>query len=420
MNPTHVALALGCDMPYRGRVKLHGDDVPQRRTATTTRNHEPPRRATTPIDEGTSAVPNQDASRRRERTGRVEMWMSRTPEAGTAEHQAVRAEQAGWDGITFTDSQNLVGDPFVATALAARATERLQFATGVANLFTRHPAALATIAATVGEESGGRFVLGVGRGDTALFHLGRKPMPVAQFGPRLAEVQAYLAGGTVDQRGHPSRLQWLDRARQPKVALDVASSGPKVIALAARTADRVTFAVGADPDRLAWALDLARREAAAAGRDPDALSFGAFVNVGCHPDLDTARSLIAGGVAAFAHFSAMPGSTGAGLDESDRAVVAEVGRRYDSNVHLRNTAEHTEALDDGFVDRFAIVGPPERCVARLAVLAGLGIERFVVTGTTFGADREAARTAARLLAGEVLPAAQQLTPSHRAPEGATA
>ena len=30
----------------------------------------------------------------------------------------------------------------------------------------------------------------------------------------------------------------------------------------------------------------------------------------------------------------MPGSTGAGLAEGDRAVVAEVGRRYDSNRHL--------------------------------------------------------------------------------------
>jgi 5,10-methylenetetrahydromethanopterin reductase len=338
------------------------------------------------------------------------MWTTRTPEIGTAEHQAGRAERAGWDGITFTDSQNLVGDPFVATALAARATERLRFATGVANLFTRHPAALATIAATVGEESGGRFVLGVGRGDTALFHLGHKPMPVAQFGPRLTELQAYLAGETVDQRGHPSRLQWLDRARQPKVPLDVAASGPRVIALAARTAERVTFAVGADPDRLAWALDLARTEAAAAGRDPADLSFGAYVNVGCHPDLATARGLIAGGVAAFAHFSAMPGSTGAGLGEADRAVVADVGRRYYSNVHLRNSAEHTEPLADAFVDRFAIVGPPERCVARLTELAGLGIERFVVTGPTFGADRDAARAAGHLLAHEVLPAAQHLVP----------
>ncbi len=341
----------------------------------------------------------------------MEIWATHTPEAGTIERQAERAEVAGWDGITFTDSQNLVGDPFVAVALAARATERLRFATGVTNAATRHPAVLANVAVTVQEESGGRFVLGIGRGDTALFHLGRKPMPVSRFSARVTDVQTYLAGGTVDCDGFPSRLQWLDRTRQPKVPLDVASSGPRVIDVAARTAERVTLAVGADPDRVAWALGLARKAAADAGRDPATISFGAFVNVGCHPDLEAARALIAGGVAAFAHFSAMPGSTGAGLADGDRAVVAEVGRRYDSTRHLSNTADHTDPLSADFVDRFAVVGPPERCAGRLSALAALGIERFVLTGPTFRADRDDARLAQRLLTTEVIPALRhEVTP----------
>ena len=67
----------------------------------------------------------------------MQFWATRTPETGTIETQATRAEAAGWDGITFTDSQNLIGDPFVAVALAGRATEHLRFGTGVANLFTR-------------------------------------------------------------------------------------------------------------------------------------------------------------------------------------------------------------------------------------------------------------------------------------------
>jgi 5,10-methylenetetrahydromethanopterin reductase len=337
----------------------------------------------------------------------MELWATRIPEVGTVERQAERAEQAGWNGITFTDSQNLVGDPFVAVALASRATERLRFATGVTNSFTRHPAALANVAVTVQEESGGRFALGIGRGDTALFHLGRKPMPVAAFRELVTDLQTYLANGIVDCNGHESRLRWLDRARQPKVPLDIASSGPRVIDFAARIAERVTLAVGADPERVTWALETARKAAADAGRDPDAISFGAFVNVGCHPDLETARRLIGGGVAAFAHFSAMPGSTGAGLHDDDRAAVAEVGRRYDSNVHLSNTAEHSQVLAPEFVDRFAVVGSPPRCVERLTELAGLGIERFVVTGATLGADRDDARAAAERFTTDVMPALRE-------------
>jgi 5,10-methylenetetrahydromethanopterin reductase len=333
----------------------------------------------------------------------MELWTMRVPEPGTVVAQAEAAVAAGWDGITFTDSQNLCGDPFVAVALAADAVDTLQFATGVTNAYTRHPAALATVAATVQETSGGRFVLGIGRGDTALFHLGLKPMPVARFAALVTDLQAYLAKETLDCDGHPSRIQWLDRARQPKVPLDIAASGPRLLDFAACTAERVTLAVGADPDRVAWALDLAHKAAADAGRDPAAISFGAYVNVGCHPDLDAARELIRGGVAAFAHFSSMPGSTGAGLAEADRAVVADVGRRYDSNEHLQNTAAHTEALSPDFIDRFAVVGAPTVCADRLLALHALGIDRFVITGASFRADRDDARTSHQLLTRELLP-----------------
>src|SRR6478672_8967757 len=331
----------------------------------------------------------------------------RIPEIGTVVAQAQRAEQLGWDGITFTDSQNLIGDPFVGVALAAAATEHLRFATGVTNAFTRHPAALANVAATVQETSGGRFVLGIGRGDTALFHLGRKPEPVDQFAAAVTDLQAYLANDTLDCNGRPSRLLFLDRCRQPKVPLDIAVSGPRMIELAARVAERVTLAVGADPERVAWAIDLARKTAADAGRDPAEISFGAYVTVGCHPDLDAARGLIGGAVAAFAHFSAMPGSTGAGLAEADREVVAEVGRTYDSNQHLSNAAEHTAALNADFVDRFAVVGAPDACAQRLLGLAELGLERFVITGPSFRSNRDHARTAEQLLTRELLPALRE-------------
>ena len=341
----------------------------------------------------------------------VELFTQRIPETGLAETFATRAEAAGWDGLSLTDSQNLVGDPFIAMALGAAATERLKFMTGVTNPATRHPAVLATAMATVQEVSEGRAVLGIGRGDTALFHLGRPPMPFAEFCERIEQLHTYLNGGTVDQLGHPSRLRWLDRASQPAVPIDIAASGPKIIAFAARTVERITFAVGADPDRMAWALEVARIAMHDAGREPSEVSFGAYVNVGCHPDRRTARDLIRGSIAAFAHFSAMPGSTGAGLGERDRAIVAEVGRRYDSNHHLENAADHSSVLDDDFVDRFAVVGEPGECVDRLAALAELGLQRFVITGPTIDADRAEARIASRLIRDEVLPGIRSLTHS---------
>ncbi len=332
----------------------------------------------------------------------LELFTETIPEAGQAERLAQRAEAAGWDGMAVTDSQNLVGDPFIALALGAAVTERLALMTGVTNPATRHPAALATAMATVHEVSGGRAVLGIGRGDTALFHLGRPPMPVVDFFARVEELHTYLNGGTVEIEGYPSRLRWLDRAQQGPVPIDVAAAGPKVIAFAARTVERLTFAVGADPERVAWALGVARAAMREKGRSDDEVSFGAYVSVGCHPDPAVARDLVRGGVAAFTHFSAMPGSTGAGLDERDREIVAEVGRQYDSNLHLVNRADHSQIVPDSYVDRFAVIGDPEVCAARLAELAALGLDRFVITGPTFGGDRDATRLANRLIRDELL------------------
>jgi 5,10-methylenetetrahydromethanopterin reductase len=333
-----------------------------------------------------------------------ELWTVTIPEAGRAEPLAERAEAAGWDGLAVTDSQNLVGDPFVALALAAKVTDRLQLMTGVTNPATRHPAALATAIATVHEVSGGRAVLGIGRGDTALFHLGRPPMAVDDFSRRVEQVHTFLNGGTVDLDGYPSRLRWLDRARQPAVPVDVAAAGPRVIAFGARTAERVTFAVGAEPERIAWALEVARSAMGEVGRAEGEVSFGAYVNVACHPDREVGRELVRGGVAAFTHFSAMPGSTGAGIDARDRATVAEVGRRYDSNLHLVNAAEHSRVVPDEYVDRFAVIGDPEACAARLLDLVALGLDRLIITGPTFGADRDQARWANRLVRDELIPA----------------
>jgi 5,10-methylenetetrahydromethanopterin reductase len=332
----------------------------------------------------------------------IELYTMSIPEARLSEHLAVRAEEAGWDGITFTDSQNLVGDPFVGLALAARATTRLRLMTAVSNVATRHPAALATAIATVQEESGGRAVLGVGRGDTALFHLGRPPMPLNEFFARCTDVRTYLHRGTVDIDGFPSRLRWLDRAGQPPVPLDIAASGPKVLAFAGRAAERVSLAVGADAARVEWAAELVRAAARDAGRDSP--SIGAYVTVACHPDKAAGRELVRGSVAAFAHFSAMPGSTGAGVGDADRALVAEVGRTYDSHQHLVNAAPHARVLPDEFVDRFAIVGDARACTHQLAALAALGLDRLIITGPSFGADRDHSRTHAQLIREEVLPA----------------
>ncbi len=336
---------------------------------------------------------------------------------------AERAEAAGWHGLAVVDSQNLAGDAWVALSIAAAHTTRLRLATGVTNPVTRHPAVAAAAAASLQVQSGGRVTLGIGRGDSSLAHLGRAPASVATLERYLTALQAYLSGESLRFDAldfHPtaapavaelgladtpeaSRLLWLD-PEVPKVPVEVAATGPRVIAAAARRAERVMFAPGADRERLAWGIETAKRARSEAGMDPLAGGFGAFVNLVCHPDVATARRLVSGGLSTFARFAVMHGEVAGPVSDSQREVLLRVHDAYDMKHHTRVGAPQAEALTPEFIDRYAIVGPPQHCIERIRELAALGLSRITVIGPTAGADREAAREAEQTLAKEVLPA----------------
>ncbi len=334
----------------------------------------------------------------------LEIWTLSVPIPKLAGELAARAETAGFDGIAFTDSQNLTGDVFAGLALAANATRRIKLATGVTNPATRHPAATASGIATVHALSNGRAVLGIGRGDSALFQIGQEPAPVADFERFLSRVAGYLRGAEVDLDGFASRVGWIANLELPPVPVDVAATGPKVIELSARIADRITFALGANPERVRWGIQKARAARSAAGLDSATLRFGAYLNVAPHPDVAVARELVRGGVGTFAHFSGMRGSSADGVASEDRAVFEGIHARYERGRHTLGRARHAAALEPEFLDRFAVIGPPATCVARLLELVEAGVSKLIVTGASFDADRDEGARSRTLFEREVLPA----------------
>jgi 5,10-methylenetetrahydromethanopterin reductase len=354
----------------------------------------------------------------------IEMWTIGVAAPQVAARTAARAEAAGWDGMLVVDSQNLAGDPYVGLTLAAAATERLRLGPGVTNPATRHPAATAAAIASVHVASAGRAVLGIGRGDSALAHLGAAPVPAELLGHYVRVVRAFLRGEEVafadllqympdsvrpvESLGladapTASKLSWLPRDLAP-VPVEVAATGPRVLALAALHADRVMLAVGADPARVSWAIAHVRAVRERAGLDPLTQPIGAYVNAVCHPEIDVGRTLIAGGLATFARFSVMDGAVRTPVDTAQRAVLTNLHSAYDMTHHTEVGSAQTSRLTTEFIDRFGIVGAPDACVARFRELAELGVDRFVVSGPTMGADREQAQTAARHFADHVIPA----------------
>jgi 5,10-methylenetetrahydromethanopterin reductase len=334
---------------------------------------------------------------------------------------ARRAEAEGWTGVTLGDSQNMSGDPYVAFGTVAAATTTLRLATGVTNPYTRHPAVTAAAILCADIESGGRVELGVGRGDSALAHIGLPPVSVPAFREFLEMTRLYLTGSAVPidraaqgaarrvGAGLPlgvvpqeSRMMWIEELRQlgvdpgsHTVPIWTSATGPKVIETAAELGDRVTFALGADPKRVGWGVDLARSVR------PD-VALGAIVTVVVDDDLDRAFALSKGGIATFVRFSAMHGRVYGNVSERDASVMLEVPKAYDMYRHAR-TGPQAEVIDRHFAERFAILGPPGYCVDRLLELAELGIDRFHVGSASRGEDPERADAAHRRFVEQVMP-----------------
>ena len=335
----------------------------------------------------------------------LEIWRAGGSNTSASPEEARQVEADGWDGQMFMDSQSLCADPYAQMGVWACSTERIKLSTGVTNPFTRNLAVTAGAAATIQSISGGRAVLGIGRGDSALAYLGYAPVKLSYFEKSLVTLQALLSGEEVafadsgetsgEARSHEGlslgarpegvRLRWLPEG-MPKVPLDVAATGPKVIAMSARIAERVTFSVGAEPERMDWALGTAHAAREAAGLGADGVSYGAQLVVVCHPDEDTAMETAMRMAPPLARFQVIEGKQVGpqGAEASKNLEAVKSG--YDMTKHGSiNTGDKIKggALTPEFVRNFAIVGPPDRVTERLLGLRKMGLERFVVVGPGF-------------------------------------
>lgn len=330
----------------------------------------------------------------------MEFWLFNIPSIHDIGEIARRTEAQGFDGMTLTDSQNLTPDTYVSLTLAAQATTRLKLGPGVTNPVTRHPAVAAAAIAALDEVSGGRAVMGIGRGDSSLFNIGHEPASPAAFEAYVRDLQSYLRGETIDQNGYPSRIRWIDPDRGAKVPVDVAATGPKVIAIGARHAERVSFSVGADPERIRWALDRLDQALPEGVARP---SPGVYLNVCVDDDVARAADQVRAGVGIFAHFTGMKGATQERVPAEDAGTYRALGQGYDRLRHGQPDASHARDLPLDFIRRFAVIGSAEECLARLSEIAATGIERIVVIGPRLDLYGTRAEAANERFAKEVMP-----------------
>lgn len=336
----------------------------------------------------------------------IGVWIKPVP--GDDLRLSLDAEAEGFDATLYGDSQNLFPDPFVRMGMVAARTSRIKLASGVTNPVTRDPAVTASCILAIHAESGGRGILGIGSGDSALGYIGLDyPARFDDFATYVRRLRGYLRGDWVDRDGFPSRLHWLPEGLPP-VPVDISCTGPRTIRFAASTVDRVTLTVGAAPERIQWGIDTARDGIARSGRPASEVQLGAWLVVGVADDARDACEALRGTVAVLGHFSGMKGAP---LDQLPPMLrrVAEGLRPAFTKMEggTRNDEEYMRAVascvDDEFIEWFSVVGPPRVVAERIRALQALGLGHVsLVFGSPVADPAFVAESRARFVR-EVLP-----------------
>ena len=273
---------------------------------------------------------------------------------------------AGAGRVWLIDSQLAMKDVYVGLALAALHTRTALLGTGVTNPLTRHPTVTAASIAAISELSGGRAVLGVGAGDSAVYGIGARPAKVAQMEQALRFWRAVLNGGTGKWEERSYSLPHL--AAPVKVYLAV--SQPRMCALAGRVADGAIVMGPSTPEfvrrQVGW-IEEGMREA---GRERGEVDICLMTTLA--ESVEDVRSWASTEARLIADFAELP----PGL-EPFREEIRKAKENYDFSQHLSVHADHQGAVSDGLARALAVTGSAADCAARLRDLRACGADGFI-------------------------------------------
>ena len=282
------------------------------------------------------------------------------------------AEANGFSHGWLFDSHVLWMEPYPLLTLMALNTQRMKLGTCVTNPGTREPSVTASAFATLNEISGGRMVVGIGRGDSARRVMGKPPTTLARLEAAITEIRALATGQETMDGDHPVRMKWATG----ELPIYVAAYGPKALRLAGRAGDGVILQF-ADPDLIRWCLGFVREGCEEAGRDWSTFHVMSASPTFVTANLDEARAQVR-------WFPAMVSNHVVDLvskyapEDLPPSLTMYVRNRpgYDYQEHGRVGAHHAGFVTDEVVDRFCVIGTVEQCTEKLHALAAAGVNEF--------------------------------------------
>ncbi|OIK23145.1 TIGR03842 family LLM class F420-dependent oxidoreductase [Streptomyces malaysiense] len=295
-----------------------------------------------------------------------------------------RAEHNGFShGWTF-DSAVLWQEPFVIYSQILARTERLTVGPMVTNPSTRTPEVTASTFATLNDMFGNRTVCGIGRGDSAMRVAGRKPNTLARISEAIKVIRALGRGDSADLGGGAVvKFPWVRQGARLPVWM--AAYGPRALKMTGEEADGFILQL-ADLYLTEYMVKAVKDAAEAAGRDPAEVSV--CVAAPAYVTADDSPEALAHARDQCRWFGGMVGNHVADLVSKYGEHSAQVPEElteyiksrqgYDYAHHGRSGNPDTEFVPDEIVDRFCLIGPPERHIEKLTALRALGVDQFAL------------------------------------------
>jgi 5,10-methylenetetrahydromethanopterin reductase len=317
--------------------------------------------------------------------------MNELPELGVRAHGdldprsciaiAEAAEAHGFASLWFAENPYQRGLMPAASACAV-ATRRVRIGLGIVNPYTRHPSLIAMEFAALDELAEGRARLGIGSGIGAqIARLGFEWRPLAAMRDAIHIVRALLAGEEVSYRGRAfsvDRGKLRFRPHRPQTPIYMAAMGDRSLALCGEIADGLIVSNLCPLGYTERAVAIVARAAAEAGRaSPPVVQYVPCV---ARPDREAARraAIVAIGEALVALWPA--GAEWLTLRET---IVAQSGipkAEFAAALdRLRRGDPPQRALDDRFIEAFAIAGTAEECLDRARLFRQAGVGELVLT-----------------------------------------
>ena len=291
---------------------------------------------------------------------------------------AKMAEANGFTHAWTFDSHVLWQEPFVIYSRILAETERMIVGPMVTNPGTRDWTVLASLFATLNDMYGNRTICGMGRGDSALRYIGKKPRTLATMVESMKVIKGMVRGEEVDYQGTMLQIPWI-----PEGGWDLpmwgAGYGPKALDTVGRHCDGFILQL-ADPQILEWTMRAVRAAAEDEGRNPDDISICVVAPAYVGNDIAHQRDQLRwfGGMVGN-HVHDMVKRYGSDNPEMvPRVLVDYIAARegYDYAHHGKAGNPSTDFVPDEIIDRFCVLGTVDDHVAKLTQLRDMGVDQF--------------------------------------------